>query len=262
MLGRRILLINLFLLTGVILCAYQIHHSWQSFEETQRVKRMIVSALDGNDQLQYDSQLVVEPEEVEHDFFEIYERNLFSPLRSPTTDEEAGEEEESAPQFPKRPQMNGASRLGGQLTAFLTLFPNAKAMGESKEVTLGDDVHGYTVAEITDKTVTLKWNEVEEIIDMAENEPIQMAQKGQSKLAAVNIIRIGSALAAVETTTAEEGRAEENRGLQIGVVRGQQGRAGTSRGIQGRNAGSGSQLSRGSRGITGAGGSRNLPRRP
>jgi len=269
--GRRILLLNLFLLAGTMLCAYQIHQSWRSFEETQPVKRMIVTALDDAGEVHYDSKFVVTSEKLEHDFFEVYERDLFSPLRRPSSEGEGEEAAEAAPEFPMRPQMNGTSTIGGQLSAFLTVFPSAKAQGETKVVSIGDQIQGYQVAEITDTTVSLKWKDVVEVIDMADNKPIQTAQKGQRKLAAVNIIRIGSALAVVETNTSEEakGKGEETRGLQIGIVRGQTSRTGAGRqglqgGAAGRMQGTGnSRLGRGiggsSRGNLGTGGSRNLP---
>ena len=82
---------------------------------------------------------------------------------------------------------------------------------------------------------------------MAENEPLKSAQAGPQKLAAVNIIRIGSALAAVETTTAEESKGDDQKGLQIGVVGGQASR-GSTRGVQGaggRVQGGTNQMGRG-----------------
>lgn len=266
MLGRRILLINFVLLASIAVCAYQIHGSWKKFEETQMVKRVIVSAIDSNSEVKYDSEFVFSPEELEHDFFEVYQRDLFSPDRSPSSEDSGEDEEEKPPEFPKRPQMNGASTIGGQLSAFLTVYSNAKSPGESKSVVLGDDVQGYTVAAITDTTVTLKWNEYQEIIDMADNEPLQVAQKGPQQLAAVNIIRIGSALAAVETTTSDEDQGEESKGLQIGVVAAQNSRGGSQTGIAGRMQGGANQMGRGMTGrssrnpglMSGRGGSRNL----
>jgi hypothetical protein len=161
-------------------------------------------------------------------------------------DGENEDDEQKAPEFPKKPQMNGASTIGGQLSAFLTIFSNAKSNGESKSVVLGDDVQGYTVSEITDTTVTLKWNDVTELIDMADNEPLAPSQRGPQKMASVNIIRIGSALAAVETNTAEDDKTEGTKGLQIGVVGGQSTR-GSSQGVQGaagRMPGGASQMGR------------------
>jgi hypothetical protein len=171
--------------------------------------------------------------------------------------------------------MNGASTIGGTLSAYLTIFPNPKSPGETKNVSIGDDVQGYTVSEITDTTVSLRWNEVEEIIDMAENESMPQQQKAPQKLAAVNIIRIGSALAAVETTTSDESAEDDQRGLQIGVVGNQNARGGAAgaRGMQNTAAGrlqGGARGRSGSRGMTNRSGvlgsstqrNMNFPNRP
>jgi hypothetical protein len=79
-------------------------------------------------------------------------------------------------------------------------------------VGLGENVQGYQVAEIGDTTLTLQWNDYREIIDLLDAEPkARIAAAPGRGRSAVNIIRIGSKAAAVETGNGDRGA--EERGL-------------------------------------------------
>jgi hypothetical protein len=161
-----------------------------------------------------------------HDFFVIAERDLFSPERRLASELDEDATVQEAPEFPKRPQMHGSTTIGGEQRAFLTLFDSAKSTGTPRIVGLGENVQEYTVAEITSTTVTLRWNDHVEVIDILDSEPAQQTAPAASRAAAVNIIRIGSHHAAVETTAPDESESAEGGGgrLDVGMVGGQPGR--------------------------------------
>jgi hypothetical protein len=248
MTGKRILLLNLLVFAGLLICAYQLILGWQEFEAQQNLDQ-VVNRLS--------SQPAVVPEEltglagndrIEHDFFVVSDRNLFRPERRAETIGEAEEEGEKAPEFPKRPMMSGVTELAGERVAFLTTFESKKDAGTTQEVKLGEAVQGYVVTEITDTTLTLTWNDQNVVIDMLDSEPSKPVTRAPAKVAALNIIRIGSKVAAVESTAPEAASAEEGRGLQVGVVGAQRaaGRADGRSGMVGRGGRTGSSLGRGS----------------
>jgi hypothetical protein len=159
--------------------------------------------------------------------------------------------------------MNGVAIQDDERRAWMTIFDSPKAKGETQEVGLGDDVQGYTVSEITDTTLTLTWNDLQEVIDMADTEPPKQTRVPAKKVAALNIIRIGSKITAVETTT-ESSPEEEGKGLQVGVVGGQSGggSAGRSGAMAGRRGLAGQQGVSGARGLSRGGQGRGLTGAP
>jgi len=235
--GRRLLFLNLLLLAGIGICAQQLLSGWGSFQSEQNVNLMIEDAgrVAGGGAGPIGD--LVGDEVLSHDFFVIAERDLFRPERRPADESDADASVVEVPEFPKRPQMHGATTIGGEQKAFLTLFDSPKSTGSPRIVGLGETVQEYAVAEITGTTVTLRWNDHVEIIDMMDSEPSQKAGPAATKVAAVNIIRIGSRHAAVETTAPDEpARQEEGGGgLDIGVVGGQMSRQG--QGAMGRGQG-------------------------
>jgi hypothetical protein len=252
MMGKKILILNLLLVAGTVAVARQLVTDWQSIESERRLERIIIQAGTAELSPEASMELLSETAPV-REFFVIAERDLFSPERQPASEEAAGAEVETAPEFPRRPQMNGVTSSGGDTRALLTVFATKKDQaGETRPYGVGDDVQGYTVTEISDTTVTLQWNDVVELIDMMDTGPsaTPRAPKGK-QLAALNIIRIGSRHAAVETTSTE-GADEEGRGLQIGVVGGQTGRGGVA-GAGGARGGA-ARLPGGARGAQGLGG--------
>jgi len=246
--GRKLLFLNLLLVAGIGISAQQLLSGWQSFQSEQSVNLMIADASRMAGGGAVPAGDLTGDEVLSHDFFVIAERDLFSPERRPAAESDADESAVEVPEFPKRPQMHGATTIGGEQKAFLTLFDSPKSTGSPKVVGLGENVQEYTVAEITGTTVTLRWNEHVEIIDMMDSEPSQKAAPAATQVAAVNIIRIGSHHAAVETTAPEEseGAEEGGGGLDIGVVGGQMGRQGqmSRQGMVGGRRGAGGQGNR------------------
>jgi hypothetical protein len=186
---------------------------------------------------------------LQHDFFVLTDRHLFRPERRPEAIGEASEEAQQAPEFPKQPRMSGVTERDGERLALVTTYESKKDPGRTREVGLGEMIQGYAVTEITDTTLTLTWNDQHVVIDMLDSEPSKPVAKTAAKVAALNIIRIGSKVAAVESTTPEAEAAEEGRGLQVGVVGGQTagGRTGLSRrgSVMGRGGSAGSSVGRG-----------------
>jgi hypothetical protein len=76
---------------------------------------------------------------------------------------------------------------------------------------------GYTVAEIDARTVTLRWRDHEEIIDMADAEAEQAASAA-SVQAAITVITVGSAPAALAKTTAKGTGQEGGASIQVLVA--------------------------------------------
>lgn len=254
MTGKKILLLNVLILAGVLICARQLVSGWQHFETERNLGQVMSGALSPSGAQVEEFVPLDRADEVQHDFFVISERDLFRPERRPEAYEEADAAIEQAPEFAKRPRMNGVTERGGQRAAFLTTYDSNKDPGRMEEVALGEMVQGYVVSEITDTTLTLTWNDHHELIDMLASEPSTPPVKVPTTVAALNIIRIGSKVAAVESTT-PEAEAEEKKGLQIGVVGGQTarggvtGRAGLSgRGMTGQGGSAGRNLGRGSQG--------------
>ncbi len=246
--GRRLLFLNLLLVAGIGICAQQVLSAWRSFQSEENVNLMIENASRAAGAEPVETSDVVGDEVLSHDFFVIAERDLFRPERHPASEADADASVLEVPEFPKRPQMHGATTIGGEQKAFLTLFDSPKSTGSPRIVGLGETVQEYTVAEITGTTVTLRWNDHVEVIDMMDSEPAQKTARAATKVAAVNIIRIGSHHAAVETTTPEEvGEAEGGGGggLDIGIVGSQLGRQGAM--------GRGQRMTGGRTGIGGAG---------
>jgi hypothetical protein len=232
--ARRILFINILLLSVLAFGAYQFISSWESFQSQNNLKTILAQATRGAEQGVPSADLA-EQEELEHDFFVISERDLFSPERRSAAVDEEAETEEEAPQFPKRPEMNGMQIVSGESRALLTVFDSPKdATGEARVVRVGDIVQGYVVTEMTDTTVTLTWNDQDELIDMLDSTPTANAGPAAPKVAALNIIRIGSRHAAVETSSPETAAQEgESRGLQVAVVGGQAAAQGRRGGLAG-----------------------------
>src|SRR5690606_36400429 len=157
------------------------------------------------------------------------ERTLFSEDRRMEADGPEQEPVPQPPQFPKRPQMKGLASIGGETRALMTIFANPNDnSGESRMVAPGDMVQGYVVDEVTPTTVTLRWNDHREIIDIMDAEATQEGQpKPEGRSMAVNIINIGSAAPAVETTSSSDAEdVEAEGGVSVSAIQGPQGRRG------------------------------------
>ncbi len=204
--ARRILLLNLLLLALVAVAAYELVSSWQSYEQEKNLAQILEQAKAQIGRVEVSAGSSVTEEPPIHDFFVVGERDLFSPDRRP----EAADAEEvaapEAPKFPKRPEMMGVSETGGVKKALLTVFDTPKSEGDSRSYGIGDFVQGWAVSDIANTTVTLKWNDQVEVIDMFDSDRSGRGTRSTSgrKVASVNIVRIGSQYAAVETTSPEQ----------------------------------------------------------
>jgi len=192
------------LLIGLIFAAYQLVWGWRSFEQQNNLSVVLKEAENQADKASVEELPSVEAEPEVRDFFVIAEKDLFNEERRLIEPDEDADKVVEAPKFPKRPEMQGTSEVGGQRRAILTLFDTAKSTGEAKTVAVNDPVQGWVVGEISDTTVTLVWNDQKEIIDMfdSSSSPAPKAPAAR-KVAAVNVVRIGAKQAAVQTTTPE-----------------------------------------------------------
>ncbi len=208
--AQRVLLLNLVLVIALGAACYELVTGWQDYQSEQNLGEIVARSSGDMEQPELDAAELSGQTALVHDFFVIGDRDLFSPDRRPAAEDQVANAEPTPPEFPKRPEMQGASEIDGQTKALLTLFDTPKSQGESKLVSLGDAVQGYVVSEITDTTVTLKWNDYTELIDMFDTEgtPKPPTSKGGKRVAAVNIVRIGSQYAAVETTGPDSGEGE------------------------------------------------------
>jgi hypothetical protein len=155
--------------------------------------------------------------------------------------------------------LNGVLKNEGKKQALLTIFEGNNPKGTSRVVNVGDEVtQGYTVTEIGDTTLKMRWKEKDEIlIDMFDATPQQQAAApARSTAGVVTMITIGSAAAPVETTEASETAADERRGgIEVGVaggqgVAGQRGQ-GQGQGMRGDRRNQGSESMRGGTGASG-----------
>ncbi len=221
--AKRILLLNLLLLFLVAVAAYELVQGWQGYEQEQNLTKILnqAKAQIGRGQVPAGTDLTQDPPI--HDFFVIGERDLFSPDRRPKPVDADQQAVPEAPKFPKKPEMVGVSEIGGVKRALLTVFDTPRSKGESNSYAIGDFVQGWALSGITNTTVTLKWNDQTEVISIFDTDPGQSpAARPARKVAAVNIVRIGSQYAAVETTSPEQSESDQgNRpGLQgVGTPR-------------------------------------------
>jgi len=100
----------------------------------------------------------------------ISDRNVFAPERRP-----APLEGPSAPVVPQAPPLDpkptlaGITIIGTNRTAFIQ-EGGAQAGGAARVVGLGDNVRGYTVAEINPDAVVLQWNDVRHTLDLVNSD--------------------------------------------------------------------------------------------
>lgn len=224
--AKKIVFVNVLLLACVLALAYHLVGAWEEFESQRNLKSILARAEGhavGADEAPIGN---VASSAVLPDLAVIGERDLFRPERRPPSSEPTAPVVVEAPKFPKRPQMQGASQVGGDWRALLTVFDSNRAQGDLRQVGMGDQVQGYQVTEITDTTVVLQWNDVREVIDMFDTEPgarppAAPARRGGTS---ITVVRIGSKPAAVETSSTEQSTASgdnqaANRPAGAGGVR-------------------------------------------
>ncbi len=241
--GRRLLFANVLILVVIVLLARYVTSAWQNFEETQNVTSVLgpVRAAQPTDA----SIEVPPPPEAPQafpNFTVIAEKDLFMPERrpAPPPDQQAAV---TPPPMPKNPSLNGVLNNGGKKQALVTIFEGNNPKGTSRQVSVGDDIQGWTVSEIADTTMKLSWRDQEKLIDMFDASPQQQAAvPPRNATAAVTVITIGSPAAPVETNAATEAAADERGGgVQVGVTGAQGGPGGPRNQGQGTrgNAGRG-----------------------
>ena len=228
--ARRILLLNLFLLAMIAIGAYELVQSWKGYEQERNLTQILEQAQSQIGRNPISGEPQISQEVPIHDFFVIGERDLFSPDRQPVAAEDAEANAPEAPKFPKRPEMRGVSESGGIKRALVTVFDTPKSPGDSRSYAVGDFLQGWAVSDIANTTVTLKWNDQTEVIDMFDSDSTgrPAPRGGGRKVAAVNVVRIGSQYAAVETTGSDE------TGLEQGDRGGHQTPGASSRALRSR----------------------------
>ncbi|MCH8819575.1 MAG: hypothetical protein IIB03_04555 [Acidobacteria bacterium] len=218
---RRVVFINFCMLMGISFMAMRFISAWESFEEGYSLEQ-IVNRTEGRDVGPLDVE-PMSPSPPFSDFIVISERNLFSEDRRPPAVEQvepAKEEipQEQPPQWAIRPTLHGIVSVGGRKHAFLTVSESNRTI--MRTVQLGDLVQGYTVVEIENTLVTLRWKNREEVIDMADAQGAKPATAPKNATAAVTVITVGSAPAAVQQASGKADGQPQGTGIQVSVVSG------------------------------------------
>jgi hypothetical protein len=246
---RRVVVINFCMLVGIILMALRFISAWESFEEASSLEQ-IVNRTEGRDSALLDVE-PMSPSPPFSDFIVISERNLFSEDRRPPAVE--GEEEEpeveivveEPPTWTDRPALHGMSVVGGKRQAILTAFEGPQG-GQLRTVSVGDSVQGYTIVEIGNSMVRLKWKDQEEFLDMADSHGIIPTKALSIPAASVTVITVGAAPAAVQKASGKATGQPQGTGIQVSVVSGQSNPAGDAQAGRSPNqAGSASAEGRG-----------------
>ena len=240
--ARKVLFINFLLLAGIAALGYHLVVSWEQFESTQNLARILERAEQSVGEPELEPLASVATTRPIPNYLAVSEHDLFRPERRPPAAEPEVQVEAQPPQFAKRPQMTGAAVVGNLRKAYLVVFDTPKAEGDLKVVSVGDSVAGYTVEQITDTTVTLAWRDVREVIDMFDSEAAPPARTVAQRTASLNIIKIGSRYAAVETSSPEGAEANVASAQTPGQVVG----ASSSRRSLGRDRLGGRSIQRGS----------------
>ncbi|MEE8584604.1 MAG: hypothetical protein V3T83_07110 [Acidobacteriota bacterium] len=135
------------------------------------------------------------------DYQLIAENCLFAEDRQPPQEEDGSSTEETAPQLSPEPILHGTLIIGERRAATVTKFEGTgglRAHGSKVRVSLGDVVQGYTVSEITEDAIVLKWNDTEVVIEKELGGRPEAPDGSKIAAVGVNIFRIGAPVAAVE----------------------------------------------------------------
>jgi hypothetical protein len=213
--GRRLLLINIAILVGIGLLARHVTTNWQSFQTEHDIEKIVERVQPGK-VIPVDEPSPAEPPQPFGVFADIPAKDLFAPDRRPQP--EGPVVAETPPPLPRNPSLNGILNNEGKKQALLTVYdaPN-NPRGRSRVVSVGDNVQGYTVTEIGDTSMKMRWKEVEIVVDMFDDAPKQPSPGPPKTIAVVTVVTIGSPAPAVETSSADAGGPEERRGVEAGV---------------------------------------------
>ncbi|MEE8587310.1 MAG: hypothetical protein V3T83_20920 [Acidobacteriota bacterium] len=201
--ARKLLLVNLVLALAIVGLGMQLVWSWQEFERRQNIRQLMAGLQSPQDAeaplLDFDQQ----PSYLDYQL--IAEKNLFAADRQPPQEEGSDPSAATAPPLAPEPILHGTLTIGEHQMATVTKFEGTgrrRAQGSRVRVTLGDEVQGYKVSEITRDAIVLKWNDTEVVIEKELGGRPEAPNRRQiARGGGINIIRIGSAAAAVETTS-------------------------------------------------------------
>jgi hypothetical protein len=214
MIVRRILFINVILLGVIAVLAYGLYTDWQDYENSRPLERIVARLSGETEGTGLPEYHELGNSRLQKNFYSVAENDLFHPDRRPReTGDEKGTGKADAPKFPKDPEMQGVIESRGEKKALITVFDNKNsASGESRIVGINETIQGWTVSEITNTTTKLTWNDLSEIIDIfgSDSDGKTARKTSQGKKASINIVKIGSRQAVVDTTTLEAPSAGES----------------------------------------------------
>ena len=240
--GRKLVFLNILMLVTLVAVAQHLIVSWRDFERNQEPIQPA-----GPEVRLRETSLPERMAPISL-FLDIAAGNLFSEQRGQDPNEglEGEGEGEAPPELSPEPKLTSLMTFGEEKTAVLSTAANRRRRSPAEviRVKLGDDVQGYTVAEIEDDRIVLSWREHRREIFL-EPEQAQPRKTAGRATGGPKIIVVGTAAAALETTTLAAA-AEQDRGVLVGTV-GQVGQGG------GRSRGGGRGLA-GGRGGVGSGG--------
>jgi len=228
----RTIIINLLILCGII--GLGAHHvsGWESFQEVNSLRQLVSASDERVASVQSFSPGAALQGQPFSDFMVISEKNLFAEDRQPEAVEENGEEggessvEETPPKWASRPLLHGVSLMEGKKQAMMTVYERRSSKGiegDFKSLKEGSTVQGYRLAEIGETTVTLKWKDISEVIEMSDaiSAAAKPAPKAGSQTVAVKVVKVGSALPFVSKTGVRATDQQESSGVEVAVVSGQ-----------------------------------------
>jgi len=244
-LGRKLVFLNILMLAALVVVAQNLIGSWRDHIEGLKPIQPV-----GPPAKLQETGFPERPASLSL-FLDISAKNLFSEQRGQDPSEGLEVEGEAPPKLSPEPKLTSVMTFGEQKTAVLSMAANrrSRSPAEVTRVKVGDDVQGYTVAEIEDDHIVLNWREHrrEIFLDPKEAQPKKSARAAGGP----KIIVVGAPAAAVETTTLAAA-AEKGRAVQVGST-GQRAGQGGGRGLAGGRGGGGSG---GRGGGLGGGGSR------
>ena len=239
---RRVVLINVLIFAGVVIFATRFRSAWDSFEQGNSLEGIVASAQkDGGSAGPSPVESMGRPGPFS-EFVVVSQRTLFAESRRPEPEEAEVVVQnpavvvEEPPKWAARPMLHGVSAVGGRRQGVMTVFEGNQKQGELRSVRVGDLVQGYWVDEIGETTVSLRWGDRDEIIDMADaTKPAAAGRSGGA--GKVTVINVGSAPSAVETTTSRGAAQQEGSGLEVSVVGASSGQGGTGQARGGQRQG-------------------------
>ncbi len=229
--GRKLVFLNILMLAAVLVVALSLVGNWKDFEQRQKP----IQAVGSDVQLQ-ETSLPERPASLSL-FLDIGAGNLFTEQRGQDPNEGLEDAGEAPPELSPEPTLTSVMTFGEEKTAVLSIAANRRSRKPADviRVKIGDDVQGYTVAEIEDDHIVLSWREHrrEIFLDPEQAQPRKTASRAAG---GPRIIVVGAPVAAVGQTTLAAA-VEEGRGVQVGTVgqvaQGRQGGGGRSGGLGG-----------------------------